>query len=130
MKSSLIIILTLLLFTKIQNTAYESFSISNFIDFIQENGIWEILFQVRLYFGVDISIELCRDFSESPHCEEVVRVYMNNSGTRGEKESVKYLDRSQLYKFLSKNHYLIILKTVFPTRFPRVNDKLQIYSKK
>ena len=126
MKSSFILILTLLFFAKIQDTIAQSYAINPFIQFIQNNGIWEVLTEIKKYFGTDVAIEVCVDFLESPHCDEVVKVYIidNKANVRPD-----YLDRTELMAFLKKNGYLIILKTANPQRFPIIEKKYQLIEK-
>ena len=58
MKSSLIIILIFLFFAKSQDSQDERYQINIFIKYIQENGIWDVLCEIKRYFGPDICIEV------------------------------------------------------------------------
>ena len=63
MKSSKIILfIILLIFTKSQDTLRQNYSIKTFINYLQENGIWEVLYQVKIYFGTVITIEVCQEY--------------------------------------------------------------------
>ena len=72
MKLLLFLFLSLLL--NIQNGSY---SIKPFLDYLQEKGYWDILFNIRSIFGNEVAIDICIKLTESPSdCEEVFRVYM------------------------------------------------------
>ena len=103
MKSLLIIILILLFFGKSQNNNYIKYSITSFINYLQNSKVWEILEEVKIFYGADVSIQLCEEYFGSPHCEEIVRVYLTRGGTRGVAEY-------DLNTFLKSNNYLIILE--------------------
>ena len=123
MKSSLIIILTLLLFTKSQDTIAQKYSIKYFIKYLQDSGIWEVLYEVKKYFGTDIAIEICEDFLQSPYCGEVVRVYIKVPITRA------YPEENDLMEFLKKNNYLEILsKDANPNLLLKIKKKLEVVS--
>ena len=133
MKSSKIILfITLLIFTKSQDTLRQNYSIDTFIDYLQKSGIWEVLFQVKIYFGTTIAIEVCKEYVKSPHCEEVIQVYMVNSESEPEpdnransRRAFFYYDRSELMPFLEKHHYLEILtKTIPLSKAQRIKFKL------
>ena len=49
------------------------YSIDTFLDFLQEKGYYDIIQSVKVYFGDDIAIDVCKEFVKSNHCEEVVR---------------------------------------------------------
>ena len=128
MKSFLILIICLLFIVKNQDTTYsETYSISSFIGYLQEMGYWEILSHMNLYFGINITIQFCQTFIPSPHCDEVMRVYINNSGskTRGMSfdeddsepnvpEEDYYLNINQMDNFLDENGYYNILSQNIP----------------
>ena len=82
-------------------TFMEKFNVSN----SELNGIVELC---KLY-GKDISIEMCKSFVPSPHCEEVVRVYIS-TGSKGEQE---YLEINELGNLLDEKKFSNILKTKF-----------------
>ena len=112
MKSSLIIILTLLFFAKSQTTLSKSYSINTFIQSLQNSGILQILRDVKFNFGVNVSTELCKTYVDSPYCEEVCRVYIPEISAR--RKNPISLDRSQLMEYLVNNNYLEILQRAKP----------------
>ena len=73
MKALCILLLSLL----IVSDAKTDYSIDTFIKFLQENGYYDILMQIKLYYGDDIAISLCKNFIKSEHCELLVRVYIH-----------------------------------------------------
>ena len=72
MKLLLFLFLSLLL--TIQNGTY---SIKVFLDYLQEKGYWDIIYNIKNIFGEEVAIDICTKLTESPNdCEEVVRIYM------------------------------------------------------
>ena len=55
-----------------------SFSIDNLLDYLQQTGYYEIIQNVKRYFGDDVAIELCQELVQTNQCETVVRIYMTN----------------------------------------------------
>ena len=84
MKSSLFLIICLLFIVKNQDTTAIAYSINPYIDYLQENGYWSIIREVKLNFGKTVSIEFCLELVPSPHCEETVLTYIDpSSGSKG-----------------------------------------------
>ena len=73
MKYTIILLLTLLIATKEDGSV---FSIIPFIIYLQESGYYELITDVKCKIATDVAIEVCEILTESPHCEEVVRIYM------------------------------------------------------
>ena len=64
------------------------YSINPFLDYLQEKGYYDIIQSVKIYFGDDIAIDICKELAPTIDCETVVRVYMtgeNESGSEGNK---------------------------------------------
>ena len=113
MKLSLIVILLSFLFiVKGQDTSAEDFSIQAFVNYLQENNYWEILVQVSVYFGDDVAIEVCKSFVPSPHCEEVVRVYIQASANSKMRKEGKYNNLNEMEDLLVEKQYSNILKRI------------------
>ena len=55
-----------------------------------------------MHFGTDVAIVLCKDYTQSPHCEEVVREYISNGGALNGIKEEEYLNKSELYSFLEE----------------------------
>ena len=73
MKYTIILLLALLIVTKEDRG---TFSINPFIEYLQENGYYELITDVKCLIKTDVAIEVCEILAESAHCEEVVRIYM------------------------------------------------------
>ena len=73
MKYTIILLLTLLIVTKEGENPY---SINPFIEYLQENGYYELINDVKCKITTDVAIEVCEMLVESGHCEEVTRIYM------------------------------------------------------
>ena len=78
MKSLIFIFLILTTISNIKG----SFSIGELLNYLQEKGLYELLVEVKLYFGTDISISICKEMVKTYDCEEIVRIYISPSGTR------------------------------------------------
>ena len=131
MKLSVIVILLNFLFiVKGQDYTAEKYTINPFINYLQENNYWEILVQVSIYFGNDISIEICKSFVPSPHCEEVVRIYISPAYTRMKKENEKY-NIIELPNFLDDKQYSYILTKIckpISKYYELINKIIKIFS--
>ena len=57
----------------------DNFLINTFLKYIQGNGYYDVINEVKCEISTDVAIEVCKILTESPHCEEVVRVYMTCS---------------------------------------------------
>ena len=75
MKALLILLFSLLFVENIQD---EQYSISTFINYMQETGYYSVVQQVKFCFGASVSTELCKDLTDNDYCEELVRVYIPN----------------------------------------------------
>ena len=69
---SLLLTLTIIINIKCE------FTIEALLNYLQENGIYDLLAEIKLYLGEDVTIMLCKTFVETIHCEEVVRIYITN----------------------------------------------------
>ena len=52
------------------------FSINYLLDYLQEKGLYDIIKEIKIYFGDDIAIDVCKSFVETVHCDEVVTKYI------------------------------------------------------
>ena len=65
-----------------------------------------------VFFSENVSIELCKKFVPSPHCEEVVRVYLRRLGSRAPPEGEQnLLNINQLNNFLDERKYSTFLRS-------------------
>ena len=81
-----------------------SFSIDDFLNYLQETGYYDIIMKIKYYYNVDIAISFCKEFIKSNDCDLLVRVYIP-CRTRGENEEVIplesiifYPDNHNIYK--------------------------------
>ena len=72
----------LLFIAFILSNVKSDYSINILLDFLQEKGYYNIIQHVKIIFGDNIAISVCKSFIETIHCEEVVRVYMTVSSSR------------------------------------------------
>ena len=72
-------VLVFLLFIVFTFNGDNSFSIDALLDYFQETGFYEIIYQVKMNFGDDVAIDFCKEIVRNTQCEEVVRVYMPDS---------------------------------------------------
>ena len=60
-----------------------NYSIDTLLNFLEDSGIFDILKEIKLYFGYDVSIAMCKEFVKSNHCEIIIKTYIPN-GSRGD----------------------------------------------
>ena len=61
-----------------------NYSIDNLLNYLQETQYYDIIYQVKLIFGDDIAISVCKSFIANYQCEDVVRIYMDPAGRPGQ----------------------------------------------
>lgn len=69
----IILLFALLIVTK---ERAEDYTINTFIVYLQEQGYYDIIKEIKCHYGADVAINFCLELVSSPHCEEVVRVYI------------------------------------------------------
>ena len=74
MKYTIILFLTLLIVTKEDENPY---TINTFLKYLQETGYYDAINGVKCQITTDVAIEVCELLTDSAHCEEVVRIFMN-----------------------------------------------------
>ena len=58
------------------------FSMNSFIEYIQDNGGYNLLQEVKYYLGDDIAISVCKEiFQSNYNCETLVILYLTNSAS-------------------------------------------------
>ena len=72
-------VIIFLLFVIFAFSGDATYSIDALLDYLQETGFYEIIFQVKNNFGNDVAIDFCKGIVKNAHCEEVIRVYMPES---------------------------------------------------
>ena len=61
-----------------------SYSIDSFLNYLQENGYYDLIQAVKIYFGDDIAIDVCKGLVETNDCEIIVRIYMTEDEDKDE----------------------------------------------
>ena len=90
-----------------------TFSIDALLDYLQETGYYEIIYQVKIYFGNDIAINLCKEIVETNHCEEVVRIYMPDSSSSYMHHCPKKPEMNHDIKPKPSNGFMDIIKKIY-----------------
>ena len=72
-------VLIFLLFIALAFNGETTYSIDALLDYLQESGYYEIIYQVKKHFGDDVAIDFCEGIVRTTQCEEVVKVYMSSS---------------------------------------------------
>ena len=97
---TLAVLLSLLIVLNVKS----SYSIDDFLNYLQETGYYDIIVQIKYYYNEDIAISFCKEIIKSEHCDILVRIYIP-CRTRGENEGTKplqsiifYPDNYNLYK--------------------------------
>ena len=72
------------------NSVSDDYTINLLINYLKENGFYEIIENVKIIFGTDFAIELCIEFTKisySKNCKEVVTDYMETSSKSRERRT-------------------------------------------
>ena len=72
MRALLFILLPFIIF----NVDLTQYSIITFIDSLKQSGYYEVIRIIKIQFGDDIAIAICKEFVQSNDCETVVTTYM------------------------------------------------------
>ena len=90
------------------------YSITVFIDYLQNTGYYELIENIKHILGDDIAIEFCKDILGSKECEEAVRVYMSaDTSSKKYAPIVKEELKNILIKLLFQDENLKILSQFF-----------------
>ena len=52
------------------------YSITEFLNYLQETGIYEVLVEIKRYLGNDVSIAFCKELFKSNDCDSIVNIYI------------------------------------------------------
>ena len=74
----IIIVLLALLIVANKAECEQMNSINNLLNDLQKEGYYDLIYQIKCNWGDDIAIDVCRRLVDSPHSEEIIRVYMNS----------------------------------------------------
>ena len=75
MKTLGILLLSLLIISEVK----ADYSIDPFINYLQEKGYYDIIVQIKNFYGDDIAISFCKEFIKSDDCNPLVKIYIQNS---------------------------------------------------
>ena len=90
------LIFLFLILTTISNIKGD-YSIEAFLNYLQEKGLYDLLVEVKTYFGTDISISFCKELIKSIDCDTVVRVYISPNKCRpGEDRETNIKNANQI----------------------------------
>ena len=84
---ALIILLSLLIVLDVK----ADYSIETFLNYMQGTKYYDIIAQVKIYYGSDVAIYICMALVQSNDCETLVRTYISN-GVRPDGGKVKTLE--------------------------------------
>ena len=87
MKASTILLLSLLMALDVK----ADYSMDIFLNFMQEKGYYDIIVEIKFYFGTDVAIAVCKEFVHSDDCGRLVRIYIPNR-VRGDNEIIKKIE--------------------------------------
>ena len=76
MKHLSLFLVTLIFFHNIISSQDDDFSIIAFLNYLEENGYFEIISRIKYSFGVDPAIDFCKDLFPTKDCEEIVNNYI------------------------------------------------------
>ena len=116
MKSLLLILLALTFFVNGQDNQIvvevpdkkpEELPIEEFLKYLYESRLYEILFQLKKEIGNEGSFFFCEELLFNKHCEEVVRIYMP---TKLRLRNLASIIFEKLNEILFREENLLILK--------------------
>ena len=122
MKKMIILLLfTLLIVENHADSFLDNYSIFQFIDYLMENGFYDLIYWSKCEYDNDIAIYTCLEFAPSIHCGPVVRYYMKDCNLhyrRGSSSSPAPSPRQKIYK----PHNLIKIKKKYT--LPEIERKI------
>ena len=68
------------------------YSIDSFINYLQEIGYFNLIQEIKLFYGEDIAVDVCEKLVDNNNCEAVVRVHMIDNG-KSEIEDIEYANQ-------------------------------------
>ena len=75
MKVSLILLTALLLQSGFLLDLSE-YSIDTLLEFLQSNEYYNMLELIKIYYGNDVAIAMCKEFVKSNHCNSIINIYI------------------------------------------------------
>ena len=75
------LIFLFLILTTISNIKGD-YSIASLLNYLQEKGLYDLLVEIKSYFGADVSISFCKQLVKAGDCDTIVRVYISTNNSR------------------------------------------------
>ena len=90
-------------------SSIKDYSIDIFLNTLEGEGYYEILYNIKCKFGTDVTIAFCQEFVKSKDCERYVKVYLPSCAQNPKyllnKELLKnYLNQKEVKKVLLTNN--------------------------
>ena len=125
MKVSLILLTALLLQSGFLLDLSE-YSIDTLLDFLQTNEYYNMLELVKIFYGNDIAIEMCKELVKSNHCNSIIKIYMQTHRARGIQQN-EIDNRPNLeYIIFNPKNYNILNKYFTPIEINRIINKIKL----
>ena len=103
MKTLGILLLSLLIISEVK----ADYSIDPFINYLQEKGYYDIIVQIKNFYGDDIAISFCKEFIKSDDCNPLVKIYIQNSSEAKAGQGRIEIEPSESSDPLEKLEFLI-----------------------
>ena len=59
--------------------SYVSYSLDLFLQYLQNEGYYDLLLEIKIIFGDDVAINVCKELvKNNKDCETVIRIYLIN----------------------------------------------------
>lgn len=100
-------LIALLLILAIISNIKGDYSINTFINYLQEKGLYDLLAEIKYYFGNDVSIDFCKELLKSSHCEIVIKVYIP-SKTRKSREGEPEEEKKDIVQIIDEYYEVLI----------------------
>ena len=124
MKSAIFILLAVLIAT--ERDMGNQYSINTFLDYLQETGYYDLIYDIKCIFDTEIAIDFCLEYVGSPHCEEVVRIYMPDCFRLGGTcDITRYINSDKYMKVLLKFYSHKLIKKKIIKLLDTINKKKQ-----
>ncbi len=126
MKVSLILLTALLLQSGFLLDLSE-YSIDTLLDFLQSNEYYNMLELIKIFYGDDIAIEMCKELVKSNHCNSIIQLYMQTKNNAREYKIDNNFQRPNLeYIIFNPNNYNIYNKDFTPIEIHKIINKIKL----
>ena len=116
-KMIFLLLFTLLIVENHADSFLDNYSIFQFIDYLMENGFYDLIYWSKCEYDNDIAIYTCLEFAPSIHCGPVVRDYMKDCNPHPNRAPASS-PRQKIYK----PHNLIKIKKKYT--LPEIERKI------